>query len=503
MAGGFLLDSTHRLPKNPQPVTKYRLKKNSSVWLVAILAACQVMTCFEAPAQNFFLGVRASTSNAIPVNSSLTYTLGVTNLASFVVANVFVTNSLPATVQIIGNTTSQGTVSTNGSKLIFSIAAIAIGSNVVMTVTARPTVAGFFTNTVSVFSQQPTNVITTSLVGQATNPIVQVDLGVSMTGPAQPVFTGDWTTYGIIVTNLGSSTVTNIILTNTLPAGVKLIGASPASQAFTLTSNTMTFPLASLTNHGFQNLSVRVQLPTNAGAALFFASVGATGTKDANAVNNVASTNVMVANFFPASLLAVTNSTQLTNRLNGLIEQKILVSNNGTSAVDSVRVIVTGLTNVPLAGFTNYLFNATGTNNGNPYVTYAATLANNNSVELLLQFSVRTRSHFPFVNSQLHAFAVSPPDLTPPPGASTSTKLHFGRTALLSSGEMFLEVSNSIVGRTYTIVYSDNVLFSNAQMAVPPIVAPANFLQWIDYGPPATVNKPGSGPRFYRVFENP
>ena len=38
--------------------------------------------------------------------------------------------------------------------------------------------------------------------------------------------------------------------------------------------------------------------------------------------------------------------------------------------------------------------------------------------------------------------------------------------------------------RTYTVVYSDNILFSNAMIAPPAIIAPANRTQWIDYGPP-------------------
>jgi hypothetical protein len=62
----------------------------------------------------------------------------------------------------------------------------------------------------------------------------------------------------------------------------------------------------------------------------------------------------------------------------------------------------------------------------------------------------------------------------------------------------------SITNRTYTVVYSDNVLFSNAMIAPPSIVAGANQKQWIDYGPPTTVSAPtNSSARFYRVFLNP
>ena len=59
-------------------------------------------------------------------------------------------------------------------------------------------------------------------------------------------------------------------------------------------------------------------------------------------------------------------------------------------------------------------------------------------------------------------------------------------------------------GRNYTVVYSDNVLFSNAMIAPPSIEAPANRVQWIDYGPPTTTSAPTNATaRFYRVFLNP
>jgi len=62
----------------------------------------------------------------------------------------------------------------------------------------------------------------------------------------------------------------------------------------------------------------------------------------------------------------------------------------------------------------------------------------------------------------------------------------------------------STTNRTYTVVYSDNVLFLNAMIAPPAVVAPANRTQWIDYGPPTTTNVPANtGARFYRVYQNP
>jgi hypothetical protein len=140
-------------------------------------------------------------------------------------------------------------------------------------------------------------------------------------------------------------------------------------------------------------------------------------------------------------------------------------------------------------------------------VVYAATLDTNQSVNLLLQFFALNL--FSFTNSQLHPFAVTNLNLAPPAAAAASTNVNITRIVKLTSGSPLIIGSMliewpSLTNRTYTVVYSDNVLFSNAMMAMPSIVAPANRTQWIDYGPPTTVSAPpNSSNRFYRVFLNP
>lgn len=103
---------------------------------------------------------------------------------------------------------------------------------------------------------------------------------------------------------------------------------------------------------------------------------------------------------------------------------------------------------------------------------------------------------------QLNPFAVPLPDLSPNP-LTIGTNVNITRIVELANGNMLIEFPSAL-GRAYTVVYSDNVLFSNAMIAPPVIVAPANRTQWIDYGPPATANAPlNTGARFYRVFQNP
>jgi len=192
--------------------------------------------------------------------------------------------------------------------------------------------------------------------------------------------------------------------------------------------------------------------------------------------------------------------TSAFNPQTGLYEEDVTVTNLGTVAVHALRLYVSKLR----SGVT--LYNATGTNNGVPYVEYDPPYnsplnpfpAVDSSVTFVLEFFVANR--LPFTNS-LTAVAINPPATGPTNG-----------TAVVITGE-FLDQRNpddirfliefaSIPGRTYTILYSDDMV--NWNIAKPSIVASANTTQWYDDGPPETLSKPSSsGSRFYRVLLDP
>jgi uncharacterized repeat protein (TIGR01451 family) len=468
----------------PNPSTRISFRRR----LFALVALGLMVAGTRVEAQGLALSVTAST-NLVVVSNSVTYTINMTNLTGGALP-AFVTNSFPATAQLLGAsiTLGTGTTVTNANGFSFTIT---LGSfaPAQMTVTAAPTQVGLFTNTITVFVLSVTNAIANVVTEVTNTPTTQADLAVTITGPSSTVFANDWMTYGVSVTNLGPNTATSVFLTNTLPAGVGFKSLWPSNQTYNVLGSNVVLSLGALTNGGSTNFVLTVQ-PTNAGVLPFMSFVGSSVT-DPNPANNVASNNIIVTNYF-AELVAVTNSAQRTNFQNGYIEQSILVSNYGTNAAAAARVVVTGLS--------NRLVNAFGTNNGNPFVVYAHSLDTNQSVNLLLQYA--SRISFPFTNSQLHAYAVSMPDLTPPPATATSTNINI-RQVSLTNGNVLVEFSSTL-GRTYTVVYSDNVLFSNAMMAVPSVVAPANRTQWIDYGPPATVSAfTNTSARYYRVFLNP
>ena len=461
--------------------------------LMPVVAGLILCAGPRAGAQGFGLSVTESATSML-VSNSLTYTINVTNLNQFPLTDVLVTNLLSASFQFVNATGPSGT-SVNGNVAVFDLGSYFSTYYEVaqLTLTIQPTVAGSITNMITVTSITVTNTASTNVVVLVTN--VVADLGVALTGPAQPVITNDWMTFGVSVTNAGPNAAPNVILTNTLPPGVGYKSVSPANPAPSVAGSNVIFNLGTLASGAFTNFVLTVQ-PTNAGNLLFSAFVSSTGATDINLTNNSAGTNITVTNYLSEMLVAVTNSGQNVDLQNGLEEQSVLLTNTNSDDIPAARIVVTGLT--------NQLFNAAGTNGGSPFVDFSAGLAADQRVNLLLQYF--PRKTFPFSNGQLHAFALpSVPDWTPPAATSSATNVNINRIVKMSNGSMLIEWF-AVTNRNYSVIYSDNVSFSNAMMAPPciSIVAPGNEVQWIDYGPPTTTSAPTNAPvRFYRVFLNP
>ena len=437
----------------------------------------------------------------VSVNGTLIYTYAVTNMTGIGLGSTFpvvqVTNTFSANITVLTASNSYSTnnyvVTTNGNTLIYNFFVFSNNDTAFFSFAVQPLTAGLLTNTISVgpLSTIVTNVTTTNIVVQVFSGTS--DLGVFLAPPIQTVITNDLVTYTVTATNFGPQSASGVLLTNTLPPGVTLKSASPSNPG--LSGSNMVFNLGTLAANAGQTFTIAIQ-PTNIETATLSASIGAPSIQETTTTNNFASTNIVVTNYLAGVVIAFTNSGQSANLQNGAAEQSIIVSNADVVDVPAVRLVVTGLT--------NQLFNAVGTNNGSPFVYLSAPLAPGQTSPLRLQYM--SRKFFPFTNGQLHAFAVPMPNWTPPwLGASNSmkTNINFLQTGVLTNGDVVLGFA-ATAGKTYTIIYSGDPSFSNAMIAPPSIVAPANIVQWDDYGPPATTNRPSaSSMRFYRVYQNP
>jgi uncharacterized repeat protein (TIGR01451 family) len=476
------------------------MKVFSGFRLAALVALVCTWTSLSAVAQvgldgtnnnNFFFAMYGPTSAAL--NSSITYTIYITNQSALVVQSVWVTNTLPDNVNFVIANFDFGTTITTSSNVVFRVTDIPIGAEIPMSVTIRPRAAGTIVNSAVLSSIQLTNQLSASITTAVTNSQV-ANLGLSLATPSQALITNDYFNVNVIVTNAGPSDATNVRLTNSLPAGMYYVGITPSRIQVTRSGTNFVANLGTVPSGGITNVAVRVA-STNVGTSVFSAVVTGPDNSDSDTLNNAGSTNVVLQAYGAAQLTVTNNPDQVFDPQTGVMEQTIVVSNTGATVAGSVRVVVSGLA-------TNRFDSAVGTNGGNGYVVRAAPLAPGGSVTLMLQYYVPT--HRP-VNASFQAFEV--PFYTTAAPAAPGTPVNGVRIFPLTSGvlsnSIYLDFP-SVSNRTYTVVYSDDASFSSARVALPVARAAANYAEWIDFGPPATLTHPSNSPsRFYRVYLNP
>jgi uncharacterized repeat protein (TIGR01451 family) len=460
---------------------------------VLAAALLALLTGARAWGQASFTLSVSDSPDPVTANQTLTYILNVTNQTGFLLTDVFVTNRFSGPVQVVGTTNSrQANVLFTTNTVTFVVDQFpGAGESTTLSVGVRPTVFGALTNSITVatfnlnVTNATTNVVTQVILGQP-------DLAIAISGPTQPVLVNDWMTYTLAASNVGSDTALNVVVSNVLPADVEIISIVPSNEIVTVTTNILNWNVGLLGIGDFAGLTVTLQ-PTNAGVATISASITATNTLDTNTVNNAASTDITVGPLVAGSLVASNVSAMTFNPQTGLMEQTVRLLNVGTNPATSARIIVSSLT--------NRLFNAVGTNDGNPFVVHGATLDTNQSVDLLFEYFVPTRLPVLVADSQLRPYEMPAFNLTPPAGTPLPPPAPW--LVLLSPDRILLEFP-ATAGRTYTVLYRDNSILGNELAAQPPIIAPADRVQWIDNGPPKTISGPASvGARFYRVIQNP
>ena len=202
------------------------------------------------------------------------------------------------------------------------------------------------------------------------------DLIVRLSGPTN-VNVGDSFTYTVTLTNGGPSTSSNVVVADSLPAGLSFISATGGGM---FSNDVITWPaIVSLANGAATNLTLTVTAPS---PGLFTNIASATSTtSDPNPANNAGSSVVsQVQPVVAPGQFGILAGTNAFNPQTGLFEESVVVTNIGATTVAGVRLYVGGLR----SGVT--LYNATGTTNGTPYVEYDASLNPGSTVTFALEF---------------------------------------------------------------------------------------------------------------------
>ncbi|MBN1317298.1 MAG: lamin tail domain-containing protein [Anaerolineales bacterium] len=174
--------------------------------------------------------IKIGPAGALP-GATLNYTISVANSGAVTATGVLVTDTLPAGVDLIDAAPPYSYSQPVSDTLVWRVGDIPPGGSPnVFTVSAQigSSAIGALTNTVAASTTAPERELEQNFaiwITQLCDPAIFADLTVAKSAPSQ-VLVGQWITYEISLKNNGAVTAANVVLTDSLPAGVDLVGQS-------------------------------------------------------------------------------------------------------------------------------------------------------------------------------------------------------------------------------------------------------------------------------------
>ena len=170
------------------------------------------------------LGItKADSPDPVRAGEQVTYTLTIVNNGPSAEPNAVATDTLPAQFTFASATASQGSCTEAGGVVTCALGAMASGATATVTIVCdvpANVAAGSYTNTASVSGDESDPVSTNDTASEDTSVVEEADLAITKTDSPDPVTAGEPLTWTLTVTNNGPSDATNVVVTDTLPAGV-------------------------------------------------------------------------------------------------------------------------------------------------------------------------------------------------------------------------------------------------------------------------------------------
>jgi uncharacterized repeat protein (TIGR01451 family) len=174
----------------------------------------------------------------------------------------------------------------------------------------------------------------------------KADLRLTKTGAPEPVIAGENITHTILVSNLGPSIATDVVVKDNLPVEVTMVSATPSvGQCIPGTPGNPALPLTcslgNIISGGGASITVVSKVKTNTpnGTVLSNGAVVSGASSDPDNSNNTqtAITNVIAR----ADLAIAKTSDAATYKPNAIVTYRVRVTNNGSSDAQNVEVIDT------------------------------------------------------------------------------------------------------------------------------------------------------------------
>jgi uncharacterized repeat protein (TIGR01451 family)/CSLREA domain-containing protein len=208
----------------------------------------------------------------VMAGSDLTYTITVTNNGPNAATIVTLTDTLPTGVTFVS--ASPGCIFSAPNTVICALGTLSVNDSVDVTIVVRPNTPGIITNTAEVTAIEEDPNLNDNQDTEETEVQGVADLSVVKTDQTDPVVVGQDLSYTLVVTNNGPSLATNVVLADTLPAGVIFVSAIPSQGTCSHTAGVVTCPLGTLAVGTQVTVTITIQ-PTvdNIGTIINVASV--------------------------------------------------------------------------------------------------------------------------------------------------------------------------------------------------------------------------------------
>ena len=348
-----------------------------------------VTTQVNPPASDIAVGISDLPDPAL-VGGTLTYTVNVTNNGPSTASGVFVTNTLPLTVGIQSATATLGTVTILGNKVVHNVGVLTNTGRATATIVVTPLVTGTIVATSAGKANQadpfPGNNSATAstVVGPSS------DISLTMSDSPDPAVVNSNWVYTITVTNNGPSAASGVIVNQTLPANVTIVGATTTSGTVATGAGSVTATIGSLANGAGAVISVTAKSSV---VGTYSSTATATASQtDSNPANNSASASTTVSlpfvSIIPAGATLTAESVapadgglsvgetvtvQLRLRNAGNITSgtvtATLLATNGVTAPSGTLLSYGPLTASGAVGSQAFGFTASGTNGGTVIAT--------------------------------------------------------------------------------------------------------------------------------------
>jgi uncharacterized repeat protein (TIGR01451 family) len=274
----------------------------------------------------------APSATSVSPGESITYTIVLKNGGTQPETNAHISDTLTNATLTSGSVTVNGqaepdAVVTNGQP--FGTIAVGATTTIVYTATVNLTAAtgSLVTNTATVLGDQPCTVGSCTSASAA-NTVSPPVLSVTKTIDGQTtesVLSGQTVTYGVTISNTGTSPAVNTTVTDNIPAGVAAIpgtvtlNGAPLASA-TISGQTLTIPVNQVAAGKSSLVTFNAKVGPTAGSAANVVSVLAAGLASA------AESNVAMAHQVPATITVTKTASATTATVGDRVDYQIVIA---------------------------------------------------------------------------------------------------------------------------------------------------------------------------------